>query len=84
MNGTLVKATTDPKVSLVYNFGGNNTTVITKWYFWISAFQYKWGFYYRYWRLFKGWTGDKIIAQWSTNGPVGKWAIIDKSWIIYF
>lgn len=82
IRGTLVKAGTDPTITLSYYFAKQEIKIQALWYFWIYAFQYKWGFFYRYWRLFKGWTGEKIIKQWTIKGIYRKYNISNKTWII--
>jgi len=83
MSGTLVEVGTDPKITLSYYFTKKYINILAQWYFWINAFNYKWGFYYKTWRLFKGWSGRKIIKQWTINGVYGKWVIVNKSWNVY-
>jgi hypothetical protein len=84
ISGTLVKVKTDPTLSLSYYWTSKKISVLAQWYFEIFAFQYDWGFFYRTWGLFSGWSGKKIIAKWTIKGLYGKWAIINKTWNIYF
>jgi hypothetical protein len=81
--GTLVSAGTDPTVTLAYYIPQRKINVLAQWYFWINAFNFKWGFYYKTWSLWSGWSGMKIISQWTINGVYGKWNIINQSWTIY-
>jgi hypothetical protein len=83
MSGTLLNAGTDPKVTLSYYFKSKYINILAQWYFWINAFDYRWGFYYRTWKLWSGWSGRKIIKQWTINSVYGKWVIVNKSWNIY-
>lgn len=82
MNGVLLKVGTDPALSLYYYFSQKKLKIITTWYFWILTFQYKWGFFYRYWKFWSGWSSKKIIKQWNIKGYYGKWKIISKTWYV--
>ena len=83
ISGTLLNAGTDPKLTLSYYFTKKYINILAQWYFWINAFNFKWGFYYRTWSLWSGWSGKKIIKQWTINGVYGKWVIVNKSWNIF-
>lgn len=84
LDGTLVKVGTDPSVTLSFYWYSKCINVVVSWYFWLHAFQYKWGFYWRYWKPFS-WSSKKIIAQWNIgNGYYQKWQILYKSWNIYY
>ncbi len=86
ISGTLVNAGTDPKFTLTYYFQAKPRylNINAQWYFWLNAFNYKWGFYYKTWSFWSGWSGRKIIKQWTINGVYGKWAIVNKSWNVTF
>lgn len=84
ITGTLLNAGTDPKIQLTYYYTKKTVNVLAQWYFWINAFNYKWGFYYRTWSFWSGWSGRKIISQWNINAVYGKWVIVNKSWDINF
>lgn len=83
ISGTLVDAGTDPKISLTYYFNQKYIKILAQWYFWLNALNYKWGFYYKTWSFWSGWSGKKIIKEWTINGVYGKWAILNKSWYVY-
>ncbi len=83
MAGTLLNAGTDPKITLSYYFAKKYISILAQWYFWINAFNYKFAFYYKKWSFWSGWSGRKIIKQWTINGVYGKWVIVNKSWNIY-
>ena len=83
ISGTLVSAGTDPTITLSYYMKAKYIKVQAQWYFWIQAFKYEWGFFYRTWSFWKGWSGQKKIASWTINGVYGKWAIVNQSWNIY-
>jgi len=38
----------------------------------LRAFSFKWGFFWRYWRLFKGWSDRKIIAEYTISNGIEK------------
>jgi hypothetical protein len=78
ISGTLLNAGTDPKFTLSYFWQEvpRRINIAWEWYFWLNAFNYKWGFYYKTWSLWSGWSGRKIIKQWTINGVYGKWAVI--------
>jgi hypothetical protein len=61
MSGTLLNAGTDPKFTLSYYFKAKYINIFAQWYFWVNAFKYNWGFYYRNWSLWSGWSQKKII-----------------------
>lgn len=69
IKGTLVSLRTDPKLVLKYFYMTNKLNVALSWYFYVRAFSFKWGFFWRYWRLFSGWSSKKIIAQWTISNP---------------
>lgn len=77
IGGTLVRLSTDPKLSLALNIKSKALTTSVVWYFYIKAFSFEWGFFYRYWRLFKGWSDRKIIKKWPVSNG------ITKSYLIY-
>ncbi len=83
ISGTLVDAGTDPRITLSYYFAKKYINVVAQWYFWINAFNYNWGFYYKTWSFWNGWSSRKIIKQWTINGVYGKWVIVNKSWNVY-
>ena len=60
---------TDPKLVLTYNYSTQKLNVILSWYFYFRPFAFTWGFFWRYWRLFRGWSDRKIIAQWVISNP---------------
>lgn len=69
IKGTLVSVRTDPKLILKYIFAQKILELTVDWKFYLKAFSFKWGFFWRYWRLFKGWTDKKIIVEYPiTNG----------------
>lgn len=84
ITGTLVKLKTDPTLALSYYWVNKKITILAQWFFEINAFQYDWGFFYRTWGLFSGWSGKKIIAKWTIKGLYAKYTIINKTWNIYF
>lgn len=84
ISGTLLNAGTDPKIQLTYYYTQRVINVLARWYFWINSYSYKWGFYYRTWSFWSGWSAKKIISQWNINAVYGKWVIVNKSWNIYF
>lgn len=69
IQGTLVSIRTDPKVVLTYYYSAKRLNLALSWYFYFKPFTFKWGFFWRYWRLFRGWSDRKIIAQWSISNP---------------
>jgi hypothetical protein len=81
----LVKLTTDPTVTLSYYWlYVKKINILAQWYLYINAFQYDWGFFYRYWTFWSGWSGRKIIAKWTINGLYAKYTLVNKSWNIYY
>lgn len=76
IGGDLVKLSTDPQFKLSLNLLKKTITAKIEWYFYLNAFQFEWGFFWRYWRLFKGWSDRKIIKSWPiTNGITQKYLI---------
>jgi hypothetical protein len=75
---------TDPTLSLTYYDSPKRIIAKTEWYFWIYAFQYDWGFFYRYWKFWSGWSGKKIIAKWTIKGVYSKQTILNRSWAINY
>jgi hypothetical protein len=61
IKGTLVSLRTDPKVILKYKYAQKLLELTVVWKFYLRAFSFKWGFFWRYWRLFKGWSQKQII-----------------------
>jgi len=78
IKGTLVRLSTDPKLNVALDISSNSITTHITWYFYIKAFAFEWGFFYRYWRLFKGWSDKKIIASWPINNGVTQTFLILK------
>lgn len=79
IGGTLVSLSTDPKLAIALNLLTKIATPKITWYFYINAFQFEWGFFYRYWRLFKGWTGKKIIAKWTISNGITQTYLVYKN-----
>jgi hypothetical protein len=77
--GTLVSAGTDPKLTLSYYFGQKYVNLAVEWYFWVNGFNIKWGFYYKTWSLWSGWSARKIKKQWTVSQVYGKWVVLNKN-----
>ena len=69
IKGTLVSVRTDPKLVLTYYYSAKKLNVTLSWYFYFRPFAFTWGFFWRYWRLFRGWSDRKIFAQWVISNP---------------
>lgn len=88
IQGTLVSVRTDPKVILKFTTIPNTPKTLlatVDWKFYLRAFSFKWGFFWRYWRLFKGWSSKKIIAEYTiTNGIQKTFTVLNwsKSYIL--
>lgn len=80
ISGELVKISTDPNISVSLNIQTKSISTKITWYFYLKAFYMEWGFFYRYWRLFKGWTGRKIIKKWPISNGITKKYLIYKNW----
>ena len=61
ISGTLISVRTDPRLTLRYKYVAKQLQVLLDWKFHLRAFAFKWGFFWSYWRLFKGWSPRKII-----------------------
>jgi hypothetical protein len=72
IKGTLVSLRTDPKVILKYKYAQKLLELTVVWKFYLRAFSFKWGFFWRYWRLFKGWSDKKIIAEYTISNGIEK------------
>lgn len=83
ITGTLVNAGTDPRVALTYYFNQRYINVMARWDFWVNAFRYNWGFYYRTYSFWSGWSSRRVINQWTINGVYGRWVIVNRNWNIY-
>jgi len=85
IKGTLVSIRTDPRLVLTYYYGPRRLNVALSWYFYFKPFTFNWGFFWRYWRLFRGWSRRIIIAQWSISNPPEKsYPILNFSRDYYF
>lgn len=85
IKGTVVRVGTDPMVTLSYYWSDKKISIAVSWYFWLAIFQFKWGFFWRYWRLFKGWSGVKIIKQWViSSGYYQTWKIKLDNWQVSY
>ena len=84
ISGTLVRVRTDPTATLYYYFQPAHKFIIVLvcWYFEILAFQFEWGFKWRYW--FFGWKPWKIIAKWNINGIYKKYKIIYRAFYLRY
>lgn len=71
--------TTDPTATASYYFLQKKLELKIKWYAELKAFEANWGFYWRRWRLFKGWTGKMIIKQWKLKSVYKKWKIWEQT-----
>jgi hypothetical protein len=69
ISGTLVSVRTDPKLVLKYFYLIKKLNITLNWNYYLRAFAFKWGFFWRYYKLFKGWSDKKIIAEWNINNP---------------
>lgn len=76
----LVQVSTDPTATLYYYWLNKFMLVYVQWYWEIIAFKITWGFRYKTWWF--GWSGWKIIKQWSINGLYGKYKILTKWYYI--
>ena len=76
ISGKLVELTTDPKLAITFNLATKAIALKVTWYFYINAFSFNWGFFYRHWRLFKGWSSKKIIKEWPINNGITKRYVI--------
>ncbi len=79
IGGTLVRLSTDPKLNVAVNVRTQNIITHVTWYFYLNAFSFEWGFFYRYWRLFSGWSSRKIIAKWPVTNGITQQYLIYKS-----
>lgn len=79
IGGTLVNLSTDPKMILAFNLQTKVVTPKITWYFYVKAFKFEWGFFYRYWRLFSGWSGKKIIAKWPISNGIMQTYLVYKN-----
>ena len=82
IKGTLVRGKTDPKVTAVFDFPGQKISLKVLWYAELYAFEADWGFFYRLWRPFKGWTGRKIIKKWPIDSIYKKWKLYEDTIVI--
>ena len=74
----MVSVRTDPTLTLAYKYLLKQLNVNVKWNFILRAFAFKWGFFWRYWRLFKGWSSKKIIKEWPiSNGIATTYPILN-------
>ncbi len=83
--GTIVKVSTDPTCTLYYYLQPQHKFIIfwIKWYWEILAFQFEWGFKWRYW--FFGWKPWQIIAKWTiSNGITQKYQILNKIFVVHY
>jgi hypothetical protein len=71
IKGTLVSVRTDPKVILKYKYTQKILELTVDWKFYLRAFSFKWGFFWRYWKPFS-WSGKKIIAEWTISNGIQK------------
>lgn len=79
IGGTLVNLSTDPKMILAFNLQTKVVTPKITWYFYVKAFKFEWGFFYRYWTLFSGWSGKKIIAKWPISNGIMQTYLVYKN-----
>lgn len=79
IGGDLVKLSTDPQFKLSLNLLNKTLTTSIEWYFYLKVFQFEWGFFWRYWRLFKGWSDRKIIKKWPVSNGINQKYLIYKS-----
>jgi hypothetical protein len=66
-------------LSVAVNVQTKSIVLSVTWYFYLNAFSFEWGFFYRYWRLFKGWSSRKIIAKWPISNGITKKYLIYQS-----
>jgi len=52
---------TDPTLKFVYKYALQKLDVSLAWKFDLKAFAFKWGFFWRYWTFWDGWSNKKII-----------------------
>lgn len=73
IGGTLVSVNTDPKLTLIYKYGltPKKLQVLFDWKFHIRAFQFSFGFFWRYWYPFR-WSDRKIIKSWVISNGITK------------
>lgn len=83
ISGTLVNAGTDPRFTLNYYFSQRYINVVARWDFWVNAFRFNWGFYYKIRSIWSGWSSRRVISQWPINGVYGRWVIVNRSWNVY-
>ena len=82
IKGTLVRAKTDPKVTAIFDFPKQKISLKVVWYAELYAFEADWGFFYRRWRIRKGWTGRKIIKKWEIDSIYKKWKLYEDTIVI--
>ena len=82
IEGTLFRGKTDPQVTAIYKFAQQQIELKLKWWAELWTFEAYWGFYWRRWRLFKGWPGKMIIKKWKLKSNFYKWKIIETTKII--
>lgn len=85
IKGTLVSVRTDPKLILEFKTTAPKSLKVTiDWKFYLTAFQFKWGFFWRY-RKLKGWSDKKAIAEYTiTNGIERTFPVLNWSRFFYF
>ena len=71
IKGTLVSVRTDPKVILKYLLQKKILELTVDWKFYLRAFSFKWGFFWRYWRPFK-WSDKIIIKEYPISNGIEK------------
>jgi hypothetical protein len=79
LKGTLVSGKTDPTAIAKYYFSQQKIVLQAKWKAYLNTFQATWGFFWRRWRLFGGWTGRKIIKSWKLKQNKYEWWLLNWS-----
>ena len=79
IEGTLIRAITDPTIALKYYFSQFKIQIVIKWYAELRAFDAKWGFFWSRWRLFRGWTKKRIIKSWKIKGIKKRWKLYSRT-----
>lgn len=62
IEGTLVDLKTDPSFTIFYDLKYLQYRLYAVWYVYIKAFQFEWGFFWRYYTFWDDWS-DKIIIS---------------------
>ena len=82
ITGTLVSLGTNPKLVTTYNVSTKAVSRTVLWYLYIYAFQFEWGFYYRTWGYWSGWSDYNIIASWPIYNGYTQTYLIYRGWWI--